>query len=313
MAMKTTTSKQNPIRTEFVLSAARLPAPPARGRVVLADVAFAFDEDFAKVTEPYLEALGDRLAGFIDHHDHPAWPEFADDPRFVLVPKAQAPACPQIVTPELCAWLGPFEVVVAHADFDGCLTAVKLLRAGLPAYPEADEDARAIDDPGRGFSCSPAGLRLDRAMDQARIDDPRGYLALLGEIAAALVAEREPRSLAERLDELAQARQDQEVGLARLLTGAVRPHPEVILLRLERAVAGPDKKWLLRELEQRARVAVLAEGGWTTVASYQVAGAHGLDLGAIEGLKGSVSYAWGQRDADWLVAQVVALLESALG
>src|SRR5712664_3801658 len=131
----------------FVEQPGNLPAPPAEGRVAVVDVAFAGGENYEKSTVPFLEALGDRLAIWVD-------------PRFVLVPNRIAHACPELVTPEVVSRAGPVDVVVAHADFDGLLSAVKFLRGGAPPWPEADEDARAADSPGRGHAYSPRAKRI---------------------------------------------------------------------------------------------------------------------------------------------------------
>ena len=86
----------------FVEQPGKLPAPPARGRVAVVDVAFAGGENFEKSTLPFLDALGDRLAIWIDHHEHPVgWARFRNDRRFVLVPNRIAHACPELVTPEV--------------------------------------------------------------------------------------------------------------------------------------------------------------------------------------------------------------------
>src|SRR5580692_9815915 len=48
-------------------------AQELRGRVVVVDVAFASDASsggFEKITLPFIEQLGPRLAGWVDHHDH---------------------------------------------------------------------------------------------------------------------------------------------------------------------------------------------------------------------------------------------------
>src|SRR5438067_12806591 len=133
----------------FVEQPGKLPAPPAQGRVAVVDVAFAGGENFEKSTLPFLDALGDRLAIWIDHHEHPVgWARFRDDPRFVLVPNRIAHACPELVTPEVVRQAGHVDVIVAHADLDGLLSAVKFLRGGSPTCPEADENARAADSPG---------------------------------------------------------------------------------------------------------------------------------------------------------------------
>ena len=73
------------------------------GRVVVLDIAFAAETggaSFEKVTGKLIDGLGDRLAMWIDHHDHARHVEYADDPRFVLSTKAEHPACPEMVTEE---------------------------------------------------------------------------------------------------------------------------------------------------------------------------------------------------------------------
>src|SRR5207237_188318 len=128
----------------------------------------AAGENFEKSTRPFIEALGDRLAIWIDHHEHPlGWARCREGPRFVLVPNRIAHACPELVTPEVVRKAGPVDVVVAHADLDGLLSAVKFLRNGVPPWPEADEDARAADSPGRGHAISPGAARLSDAIDHA--------------------------------------------------------------------------------------------------------------------------------------------------
>src|SRR2546430_10046333 len=132
------------VRVVYVEQPSNLPPPP-EGRVAVLDVAFAGGENFEKATVPFLEALGDRLALWVDHHEHPVgWARYRNDPRFVLVPNREAHACPELVTADLVARTGPVDQVVAHADLDGLLSAVKVLRKGGPPSPEADEDARAV-------------------------------------------------------------------------------------------------------------------------------------------------------------------------
>ena len=136
--------------------------------MAVVDVAFAGGDNFEKSTVPFLQALGDRLAIWIDHHEHPVgWARYRDDPRFLLVPNQQAHACPELVTPEVVARAGAVDVVVAHADLDGLLSAVKFLRGGVPPWPEADEDARAADSPGRGHAFSARARLLSDALDHA--------------------------------------------------------------------------------------------------------------------------------------------------
>ena len=101
----------------FVEQPGNLPAPPAEGRVAVVDVAFAGGDNYEKSTVPFLEALGDRLAIWVDHHEHPVgWARYRDDPRFILVPNRDAHACPELVTEELVIRVGPVDHVVSAAE-----------------------------------------------------------------------------------------------------------------------------------------------------------------------------------------------------
>ena len=68
------------------------------GRVVVVDIAFAAtvgsSVSYEAVTLPFITGLGDRLAAWVDHHDHERHPAYASDPRFVLATKAEHGACP---------------------------------------------------------------------------------------------------------------------------------------------------------------------------------------------------------------------------
>jgi hypothetical protein len=136
-----------------------------KGRVVVLDVAFASEAatgGFDKITRPFIEQLGARLAGWVDHHDHVQHERYRDDPRFVLSTKAEHGACPEMVTPEVVQRIGPVDTIVCHTDFDGLCSAAKWLREGTEPYPGADEDARAIDT--RTAEPGPIGQRFDRAL-----------------------------------------------------------------------------------------------------------------------------------------------------
>lgn len=129
------------------------------------DVAFASEAasgGFEKVTLPFIEQLGPRLAGWVDHHDHVMHQRYRGDPRFVLATKAEHGACPEMVTPEIVARIGPVDTIVCHTDFDGLCSAAKWLRGGTEPYPGADDDARAIDT--RTGAPGPIGRRFDRAL-----------------------------------------------------------------------------------------------------------------------------------------------------
>src|SRR5438105_1858896 len=194
----------------FVEQPGSLPAPPSEGRVAVVDVAFAGGDNFEKSTVPFLEALGNRLAIWIDHHEHPAgWARYRDDPRFVLVPNRIAHACPELVTPEVVQRAGPVDVVIAHADLDGLLSAVKFIRGGVAPWPEADEDARAADSPGRGHAFSEHARILSAALDHAASEFRTAQReSLRQEIVTALVSGDFSAELRRRLEELAREHEE---------------------------------------------------------------------------------------------------------
>lgn len=166
------------IRAELAFATPRkLPKPSSlRGRVVVVDVAFASEASgggFEKITKPFIDGLGSRLAAWVDHHDHTFHPRYKQDPRFILATKAEHGACPEMVTRELCARVGKVDTIVCHTDFDGLCSAAKWLREGEEPYAGADDDARAIDT--RLGTPSPIARRFDRAI-RARPRDT----ALLG-------------------------------------------------------------------------------------------------------------------------------------
>ena len=136
--------------------------PDARtleGRVVVLDIAFAADgmgTPFEEMTGRFLTDLGDRLAAWVDHHDHDLHERFRDDPRFVLATKAEHGACPEMVVPELVHRIGPVDTILTHLDLDGIYAAVKWVLGGREPYPGASspfvEEPRAprgVDDRGR--------------------------------------------------------------------------------------------------------------------------------------------------------------------
>lgn len=169
----------------------RLPkAASVPGRVVVLDIAFAAEgtgHTFEKVTGVFLQGLGERLAAWVDHHDHPYHARYRDDPRFVLCTKAEHGACPEMITPDLVARIGAFDAVVCHTDVDGLYAAAKWIRGGVEPYPGADDDARAIDT--RIGVASPRGVEVDRALrvlgrDEAFLARVVASLAERGEVDA---------------------------------------------------------------------------------------------------------------------------------
>lgn len=171
------------------------------GRVVVLDIAFcgAAGGGFESVTQRLIHGLGERLAGWIDHHDHERHSEYADDPRFVLATKAQHGACPEMISPELVARVGPVDTVLCHTDFDGLASAAKWLRGGTEPYPGCDRDAHAIDT--RIGEPSEVGLRVDRAL-RARPHDRELSKRVVRYLAGGLKDEEAARRVEEAAAEL---------------------------------------------------------------------------------------------------------------
>lgn len=297
---------KNRPRLQFVASPKILPPAPLEGRVVTLDLAFAAGEWFEKSTRPFILELGMQLARWIDHHPHPAWSEYEGDPRFLLVDKEAAPACPQLVTPELVEEIGPVEHVIAHLDFDGMLSAAKFLRGGIPPYPEADEDGRAIDAPGRGFVCSERGLRLALAMERSGDAYRSKHEGFAIELVDSLVTGEEPPALAERIDKLAGQARKRQQELRGLVDQAERDHPRILILRLPKTISASDKKNLLRELEENATVALIEEPSALTAATYDGR----LRLTQVRGLHGTDGLAWGKARYEDVREQLVEMVEA---
>jgi hypothetical protein len=284
-----------PVRILFVEQPGNLPPPPSEGRVAVVDLAFAGGENYERSTVPFLEALGDRLAVWIDHHEHPlGWSKVRNDPRFVLVPNQIAHACPELVTPEVVDKAGPVDVVVAHADFDGLVSAVKYWRKGVAPWPEADEDARAADSPGRGHVLSARAAVLSDALDYAASELKTAQRdALRQEIAAALVQGELPRALQERLAELARKQQKELEPVDGLAKGAREEAAGVLVARVPKALPRPVKKALLSRLEERAAIGVVVEGRAVTVATFR----QEIDLALCDELPaGRSDYRFAQAD-----------------
>ena len=135
------------------------------GRVVVLDLAFASGKPvppYPSVTHKLIEQLGPRLACYLDHHDSVHHAEFSADPRFILATKAEHGACPEMVTAERVARVGPVDTILCHNDFDGLASAAKWLNAGREPYEGCDADSYAIDT--RLGTPSPDAARIDRAL-----------------------------------------------------------------------------------------------------------------------------------------------------
>lgn len=231
----------------------------------------------------------------------------AGDARFLLRDKRQAPACPELITRELVNDLGIVDAVVAHADFDGCVAAAKFLRGGEPPYPEADEDARAIDAPGHGFACLIRGERLALALYRAQATRSfRKQSRLLLAIGDALVTGHEPGELSDELDQLSDERRRRLKELEVIVEQAEQAHADVLVLRAPPAISTTDRIALLRMLELRAKVAIVVESHRVTAATFHD---DDFDLASLAGLNGGRGFAWGQTGLTELIPEIVELCE----
>ena len=260
------------------------------GRVVVLDVAFASEASgggFEKVTLPFIEQLGRRLAGWVDHHDHVAHERYRSDPRFVLATKSEHGACPEMVTPELVARIGPVDTIVCHTDFDGLCSAAKWLRGGVEPYPGADDDARAVDT--RIGAPGPLAQRLDRAL-RARPRDT----GLFGIVVRHLAGGLTDSSLWESIDRAASELAPIEELTRRIASGYVVIDlmagkglpPGVRTLALLDATSSHghyDKTLLLMLGQERAAIAVVLDLDNVTFAARFDSGVHFLDAFGLSG------------------------------
>jgi hypothetical protein len=262
------------IRAELAFATPRkLPKASAlRGRVVVLDVAFASEASgggFEKITKPFIDGLGARLAAWVDHHDHALHAQYKQDPRFVLATKAEHGACPEMVTEEVVARAGKVDTIVCHTDFDGLSSAAKWMREGKEPYPGADDDARAIDT--RLGTPSAIAKRFDRAI-RARPRDP----ALFGIIVRHLASGLEDESLWVPIDEAGrelEALEKATLELARDYRKLDVPRPtfpsctSIAYLDVTSRRTRYDKTMLLLLGQERAVAAVLVDGDNLTLAA----------------------------------------------
>ncbi len=242
----------------------KLPAPgDVPGRVAVLDIAFAGQgkkSGFAKVTLPFLQALGSRLVAWVDHHDHEEHAAYAHDPRFVLATKAQHGACPEMITPELVARVGPVDTIVCHTDFDGLVSAAKWIRGGVEPYPGADDDARAIDT--RMGAPSHIAERIDRAL-RARPRDT----GLLGLAVRHLAGGLRDESLWQPIDAAGREWMAIEAETRRIAQRYRRLHPEVAFVEVGKSARRYDKTLLLLLGQEREAVSIVVDRDTVSVAA----------------------------------------------
>lgn len=241
-----------------------LPRPAKlEGRVVVLDVAFAAtvgtSVSFEQTTLPFITGLGDRLAAWVDHHDHERHAEFKHDRRFVLATKAEHGACPEMVTPELVRTVGPIDTICAHVDLDGLYAAAKWVMDGAEPYPGADDDARAVDT--RVGTPGPIATRVDRAL-RARFRDDQLKRAVVWWLAGGM----KPGTHADVIDEAAREFEVRAQGTAAL---AARFAIKGRVAWVDSAVTKMpfDKTDLLLAGQARAPVSMVKDSGQLTIAA----------------------------------------------
>ncbi|HEY0194225.1 MAG TPA: hypothetical protein VGC42_24085 [Kofleriaceae bacterium] len=254
-------------------------AEKLHGRVVVLDVAFAATigttVSFDLITKPFLDALGPRLAAWVDHHDHEKHAAFAGDPRFVLSTKAEHGACPEMVTPELVRQTGPIDCVCTHVDLDGLYAAAKWILGGVEPYKGADDDARAVDT--RVGTPGPVAARIDRALRAKFRDDQlkRGVVQfLVGGM---------QRGVHDDLIAEAAAEFDRRDGRTRELAGRFTIRGRVAVVDTAGAAGQFDKTDLLLAGQARAPVSIVRDSGMLTIAAAFDSGWDFVQLFAIGG------------------------------
>ncbi|MCC6216395.1 MAG: hypothetical protein IT376_16155 [Polyangiaceae bacterium] len=258
----------------------KLPKPTKlAGRVAVLDIAFAGaspTQGFDQVTAPFLRGLGDRLAVWVDHHDHELHPRYAEDPRFVLTTKAEHGACPELVTPELVARIGPVDTICCHSDFDGLASAAKWIRGGVEPYPGCDADARAVDT--RLGVTGPIGERFDRAL-RGRPRDQALYGVVVRHLAEGLA----DGGLWATIDAAAAELAPVEAATRRVAERYVIDPAGVAIVHVEPGAPRWDKTLLLLLGQERARVSVVVEAEQVTVAARFDSGLNFLELLGLSG------------------------------
>jgi len=232
------------------------------GRVVVLDIAFAADgmgTPFEEVTGKFLAELGDRLAAWVDHHDHEFHARYAGDARFVLATKAQHGACPEMVTAELVHRTGPVDTIVTHVDLDGLYAAAKWILGGHEPYPGADDDARAVDT--RIGEVGTDAHLIDRAL-RARFRDDVLKRRIVRFLVGGL---RDPEH--RKVIEEAAAVFDAMDSETRRLAGRYRIDGRVAFVDAAGSTGRYDKTELLLAGQRIAPVSIVRDSGMITVAA----------------------------------------------
>jgi hypothetical protein len=276
----------------------KLPNPARlRGRVVVLDIAFAgaTPDGFEKITAKFLAQLGDRLALWVDHHDHDKHAEFRDDPRFLLATKAEHGACPEMITPELVQSAGQVDTIVCHSDFDGIASAAKWLLGGHEPYPGADADAYAIDT--RLGTPSETGVYFDRAL-RARGNQDDFCRAVL-ELLTSRLEDKSARAIVDRAEQEFRAIELETLRAARSYkTYPRRGGGDVAYVDITSGFGRLDKTDLLLHGQKIAQMAVVVDAQNVALAAPFDSGVNFLELlGLSGGMPTRISVARKEHDA----------------
>lgn len=252
------------------------------GRVIVLDIAFAgtFGGGFDKVTRKLIDGLGERLAGWIDHHDHERHGDFAHDERFVLAKKSEHGACPEMVTSELFAKLGPADTVLCHTDFDGLASAAKWLCEGKEPYPGCDEDARCIDT--RMGTPSPDAVRIDRAL-RGRPGDARLMRDVVALFRSHLQDARLWESISQAADELVPIERETERAASGYRRYPCRLGLGAAFVDISEGFGPLDKTDLLLRGQQLERIAIVVDRHNVSVAAPFDSGLNFLEILGLDG------------------------------
>ncbi len=258
------TLPQRPDLPQLAFASPRyLPEPASlQGRVVVLDIAFSaagMGTPFEEVTGPFIAGLGSRLAAWVDHHDHELHAKYAGDSRFVLATKQEHGACPEMVTPELVARVGPIECIVTHVDLDGLYAAAKWILGGREPYPGADDDARAVDT--RIGEVAGNALLIDKAL-RARFRDD----ALKHRVVRWLVGGLKDAEHREVIAEAAKVFDAMDAETRRL-AGHYAVKGRIAFVDAKDAKGPYDKTELLLAGQKLAEVAIVRDSGMITVAA----------------------------------------------
>lgn len=238
-------------------------ADKLQGRVVVLDIAFAAtvgtSVSFERTTKPFLDGLGDRLAAWVDHHDHERHAEFKNDPRFVLATKAQHGACPEMVTPDLVRHTGPIDTICTHVDLDGLYAAAKWILGGNEPYAGADADARAVDT--RVGEPGPIATRIDRAL-RAKFRDDQLKRAVVNY----LVGGMKPGTADDVIREAA-AEFERKDAITKLLATRFTIRGRVAIVDTDGYAGQFDKTDLLLAGQARVAVAIVRDSGQLSIAA----------------------------------------------